>query len=191
ATATHGTAEVPAAKAPPHASAEVAATHRAAEVSAAHAPAPMTGCVATGRNGVGRDDGTSQCHGNNDDRDSMQRGFPRDGYLRSKGLHDLAPRSAPAKSSDGENRMYLPPLTSVCSILRPLSPACRNRNCAGRTDVSRWYARTRPRLHPRGRLRRFAGASQLPSMAQPQTAGGPPMLITPTINSAHTDRKKR
>src|SRR5262249_55387129 len=39
ATATHGTAEVPAAKAPPHASAEVAATHRAAEVSAAHAPA--------------------------------------------------------------------------------------------------------------------------------------------------------
>jgi hypothetical protein len=84
ATATHGTAEVPAAKAPPHASAEVAATHRAAEVSAAHAPAPMTGCVATGRNGVGRDDGTSQCHGNNDDRDSMQRGFPHDGYLRSK-----------------------------------------------------------------------------------------------------------
>jgi hypothetical protein len=44
----------------------------------------MTGCVATGRNGVGRDDGTSQCHGNNDDRDSMQRGFPHDGYLRSK-----------------------------------------------------------------------------------------------------------
>src|SRR5262245_41441350 len=79
-----GTAAVPAAKAPPHASAEVAATHRAAEVSAAHAPAPMTGCVATGRNGVGRDDGTSQCHGNNDDRDSMQRGFPHDGYLRSK-----------------------------------------------------------------------------------------------------------
>src|SRR6516165_262314 len=77
-------AEVPAAKAPPHASAEVAATHRAAEVSAAHAPASMTGCVATGRNGVGRDDGTSQCHGNNDDRDSMQRGFPHDGYLRSK-----------------------------------------------------------------------------------------------------------
>src|SRR6516165_11095985 len=87
--------------------------------------------------------------------------------------------------------MYLPPLTSVCSILRPLSPACRNRNCAGRTDVSRWYARTRPRLHPRGRLRRFAGASQLPSMAQPQIRSRPPMLITPTSNSAHTDRKKK
>src|SRR5215475_12500786 len=82
--AAQAAAEVPAAKAPPHASAEVAATHRAAEVSAAHAPAPLTGCVATGRNGVGRDDGTSQCHGNNDDRDSMQRGFPHDGYLRSK-----------------------------------------------------------------------------------------------------------
>src|SRR6516165_3760210 len=62
--------------------AEAAATHRTAEVSAA--PAPMTACVATGRNGIGRDGGTSQCHGNNDDRDSMQRGFPHAGYLRSK-----------------------------------------------------------------------------------------------------------
>jgi hypothetical protein len=43
----------------------------------------MTTCVATSRNGVGRDNGTSQCHGNNDDRDSMQPGFPHDGYLRS------------------------------------------------------------------------------------------------------------
>jgi hypothetical protein len=83
ATATHGTAEVPTAKAPTHASAEVTATHRAAEVSA-HAPAPMTTCVATGRHGIGRDNGTSQCHGDNDDRDSMQPGIPHDGYLRSK-----------------------------------------------------------------------------------------------------------
>jgi hypothetical protein len=76
ATATHGTAEVPTAKAPTHASAEVTTTHRAAEVPTAHASAPMTARVATGRNGAGRDDGTSQCHGNNDARDSMH---PHDG----------------------------------------------------------------------------------------------------------------
>src|SRR5262249_50341564 len=64
--------------------AEAAATHGAAELSAAHTPAPMTACVATGRNGIGRDGGTSQCHGNNDDRDSMQCGFPHAGYLRCK-----------------------------------------------------------------------------------------------------------
>jgi hypothetical protein len=75
ATATHGTAEVPT-KAPTHASAEVTTTHRAAEVATAHASAPMTARVATGRNGAGRDDGTSQCHGNNDARDSMH---PHDG----------------------------------------------------------------------------------------------------------------
>jgi hypothetical protein len=84
AAATHGTAEVSAAKGTVYAPAEVTATHRAAEVSAAPAPAPMTACVATGRNGIGRDGGTSQCHGNNDDRDSMQRGFPHAGYLRCK-----------------------------------------------------------------------------------------------------------
>ena len=51
-------------------------THRAAEVPTAHAPAATTARVATGRNGAGRDDGTSQCHGNNDARDSMH---PHDG----------------------------------------------------------------------------------------------------------------
>src|SRR5262249_50976141 len=84
AAATHGTAEVPAAKAPPHAPAEVTATHCAAELSAAPAPAPMTACVATGRNAIGRDGGPSQCHGTTDDRDSMQCGFPHAGYLRCK-----------------------------------------------------------------------------------------------------------
>jgi hypothetical protein len=29
-------------------------------------------------------DGTSQCRGNNDNRDSMQRGFPHGGYLGSR-----------------------------------------------------------------------------------------------------------
>src|SRR6516225_3886155 len=48
AAATHGTAEVSAAKGTVYAPAEVTATHRAAEVSAAPAPAPMTACVATG-----------------------------------------------------------------------------------------------------------------------------------------------
>jgi hypothetical protein len=35
--------------------------------------------MAASRNGVGDDDGTSQCDRNNGDRDFMQRGFPHDG----------------------------------------------------------------------------------------------------------------
>jgi len=62
------------------AAAEATAGHGTAEVSATHALAPM----ATGRNCVGRDDGTSQRYSNDDDGDSMQRGFPHSGYLRSK-----------------------------------------------------------------------------------------------------------
>jgi hypothetical protein len=42
----------------------------------------VTECVATGGNGVGCDDGTSQCRGNNDDRDSIQRRFPHNDFLR-------------------------------------------------------------------------------------------------------------
>ena len=60
--------EVSAAKAPTHAAAEVTTTHRTAEVSAAHASARMTDSAATARNGVGGDGRTSQCRGNNEDR---------------------------------------------------------------------------------------------------------------------------
>jgi hypothetical protein len=97
ATATHGTAEVPAAKAPTHAPAEVATT--TAEVPAAHASAPMTASAATARNGVGRDGGTSQCRGNNDDRNSVRHKFLHGRYLF---LSQMTPRyrCSSAESSD-------------------------------------------------------------------------------------------
>jgi hypothetical protein len=112
------TAEVPPAETPTHVPAEVTTTHRTAEVSAAHS-APMTGSAATARNGVGRDGGTSQCRGNDDDRKSVQHRFRHGGYL-------LAARSASAELSDARKSMYLPTLRSVCSVLRQLSPTCGN-----------------------------------------------------------------
>jgi hypothetical protein len=59
----------------------VTTTHRTAGVSTAHASAPKTGSAATTRSGVGRHRGTSQCRGNNDDRNAMQNRFPHGRYL--------------------------------------------------------------------------------------------------------------
>jgi hypothetical protein len=77
------TEEVAPTKAPNHAPSEVTTTHRSAEVSTAHTSAPMTSSAATTRNGVGRDGGTSQCRGKNDDRDrkSVQHRFAHGRYL--------------------------------------------------------------------------------------------------------------
>jgi hypothetical protein len=49
--------------------------------AAAHAPAPWAICVATSGNGICFDDSTSQCHGDSDDRDSMQRRSRHEGFL--------------------------------------------------------------------------------------------------------------
>jgi hypothetical protein len=49
------------------------------EATASHGAIASAARMAAGRNGVGDDDGASQCDRNNDDRDFMQRGFPHDG----------------------------------------------------------------------------------------------------------------
>ena len=63
-------AEVPAT----HGAAEVSAAKTSAEMASTHAPAAMA--AASACNSVGGDSGTSQCHGNNGDRDSAQHGLP-------------------------------------------------------------------------------------------------------------------
>jgi hypothetical protein len=59
----------------------------------------MTASAATARNGVGRDGGTSQCRGNNDDRNSVRHKFLHGRYLF---LSKMTPqyRCSSAESSD-------------------------------------------------------------------------------------------
>jgi hypothetical protein len=73
--------EVPPTEAPTHVHAEVTTTHPSAEVSAVNASAPMISSGTTTRNCLGRDGGTSQCRGKNDDRKSAQHTLSHDRYL--------------------------------------------------------------------------------------------------------------
>jgi hypothetical protein len=66
----------------------------------------------------------TEAHGNNDDRDSMQRRFPHDGFLSCRRLHECCYAVCVSGTERCREWMYSPPLRSDCAILRPLSPAC-------------------------------------------------------------------
>jgi hypothetical protein len=95
----------------------------------------MTASAATERNGVGRDGGTSQCRGNNDDRNSVQHGFPHGRY---PSLFQMTRRCRCVACISGIERCreahVFTALRSVCLILRQLSPACGNRSCTDNAD---------------------------------------------------------
>src|SRR3989454_2200014 len=62
--------------------------------------------------------------------------------------------------------MYLPPLTSICSILRPLSPACGNQSCLRRPSALRNFSKYRLCTRPELRIPNAAAQTRIVSKAR-------------------------
>src|SRR4029077_6418618 len=66
----------------------------------------------------------TEAHGNNDDRDSMQRRFPHDGFSVTDDSMNVSTRSASAESSDvGSGRIHRPreAIARSCGLFLPLA----------------------------------------------------------------------
>src|SRR5437870_7660522 len=62
--------------------------------------------------------------------------------------------------------MYLPPLTSICSILRPLSPACGNQSCLRRPSALRNFSKYRLCTRPELRILNAAAQTRIVLVAR-------------------------
>src|SRR5438132_6146093 len=71
----------------------------------------------------------TEAHGNNHHRDSMQRRFPHDGFLRSRRLDECCYAVCVSGIERCRKWMYSPPLRSDCAILWLFSLACANPSC--------------------------------------------------------------
>ena len=88
-----------------HGAAEVSAAKTSAEMASTHAPAAMA--AASACNSVGGDSGTSQCHGNNGDRDSAQHGLPYGSYLLFEMMSTIARVCGPWNRAMPSSATYL------------------------------------------------------------------------------------